>query len=92
MEPEEYSKKDVEATEVFFKEMQTIKNLGDRRIETFEKGFFDIQFVGEDKPRRGIQIHHAVVDSNAHPIYLVGPDNTNWNWSNIIRIKRVADA
>lgn len=95
-QPEEYAQRDVEATEKLFSGMQTIKGLptGDFRekFETFDNGVFDIQFVGEEKQRRGISIQFSVRDGYGRPLYLVGKDGTNWNWSTIIRVKRVADA
>lgn len=54
------------------------------------RGLFDIMFVGSSSFQR-VKIVDAIVDYQGHFIYLVGANETIYNWSIIKIMKRVTD-
>jgi hypothetical protein len=49
-------------------------------------GVFDILFTGREEYFKA-KIKDAIVDAYGHTLYLVGPDGTVYNWSNVVIIK-----
>lgn len=58
-------------------------------LETFV-GEFDIEFIGDFVPRR-IHIRGPIVDYQGHNLYLLGEDETIYNWTTIISIKKIEE-
>lgn len=50
-------------------------------------GFFNILFTGQKEYAR-VKIINSVQDAYGHYIYLVGPDDTIYNWSNIVIMRK----
>lgn len=58
-------------------------------MDGFEPGAYDVEFVGSPLVRR-IDVQYAMYNGDAHILYLVAPDGTIYNWSTVIKIKKVA--
>lgn len=52
-------------------------------------GTFEAEFVGSRKTRE-IEVVNFVLDGNNNVLYLKGPDGTIYNWSTIIRLKKLS--
>lgn len=51
-------------------------------------GHFEMEFVGDSTPRN-VEVRNFVVNGPGDILYLTGPDGTIYNWSTIIRLKRI---
>ena len=52
------------------------------------RGTFNILFAGRTEYTQ-VTILNSVVDSYGHVLYLVGPDNVIYNWTNILIMRKV---
>ncbi len=53
------------------------------------KGIFNIIFVGTDTATQNVVIKGTVRDPQGHFLYLIGENDTIYNWDNIILMRKV---